>query len=305
MSQPTETVARPGDVQTTIDDVHDTGGGTVRLDAAATYEVEETLHLRPDVTLDCNGAIFVPVGDADLLHVHPNATVLQPRTHVPSIEWDHAVFTFDAKYGGYHPNWHSSVERYAGSGVVGGYTSGVDTREEPNGATAFRVRNGDDSEGPMTWLQCAHHQTYFVDTVVDLYSHGPREWINGNFFGGMHWMHRVGVVTRGDGKVNGNNFYFPQTQPDRYSEYLWDMQIGRSNTLKGMFWDCHFYDALLRTTEGEKDDEPHNNLVWTQGMDTEVVAEGDLGENFVLTNASFASLSMENVETRDEDDAQI
>lgn len=297
-------VAPPGTVQSAIDDAHDAGGGGVRLDASARYDPAETWHVKPGVVLDCGGAVVAPSEERDVFHVHPSARVSQPRVHLPSVDWGATVFTFDTAYGPYHPIVADGPTPYYGAGVVGGYTTGVEDRERPNRSRVFHVRNRGEGMDCVTWLSCRDHQTYYVGTVYDLHAADPDDtgrWINGNYFGGMHWFHETCLRTRGDGKVNGNTFRIDQAQPDNsreYSTYLWDLRLGDYNTVLGMCWDAHYYDALLSIPESGAD-APRGNLVWTQGLDTKVVAEGGLGENYVLTNDSFASLSGVGVETRE------
>lgn len=286
------TRAAPGEVQATVDRVHERGGGTVFLDGAERYDPDETIHVRPGVALDFDGAILEPTADRDLFHVHPCASVRWPRVHLPSADWSSTVFTFDTQYGPYHPHVYEGDVQYTGSGVFGGYTRGVDRHDEPNGARAFFVNNRGDHDRVdcVTWLQVARHQTYYVDTVFDLRCDDPENdrWTNGNYFGGLHWAHDVCIRTRGEGKINGNTFALAQTQPRNYSDCFWDLQQGKGNTVVGMLWDTQRYEKFLRVAT-DSADPPVNNLLWTQRL---AGANDDVGRNYVLTNESFGPLSV-------------
>ena len=284
--------AQPDEVQAAIDAAHERGGGTVSLDPDGRYDPHTTLHVKPGVVLDCGSAIIAPSDDRDLFHVHPAAWVHDPRIHLPSVEWSSTVFTFDTQYGPYHPYVYEGEIQYAGSGVIGGYTRGIDSHDEPNQSRVFYVHNRGSHERVdcITWLQIAHHQTYYVGTVYDVFADDPENnrWTNGNYFGGMHWGHDVCLRTRGEGKINGNNFYLGQTQPRNYSDCFWDMRQGKGNTVTGMLWDTQRYDRFLRV-DAESDDPPVNNLIWTQRLAS---VDEEIGHNYVLTNESMGALSV-------------
>ena len=296
MSGENTVLAYPGGVQTAIERVHRQGGGSVVLHGNLLYDPTVTWRVRSSVVLDCNGAIIAPAMDGDLIHLDPSAFVLWPRVHIPERDWSGTVFTFDTRYGIYHPEWHTGPYRYYGAGVFGGYTRGVDAGDRPGNARVFYLHNrGNQRNAAMTWIQCLHHDSYFVDTVADLHARREPWWINGNHFSGCHWMFRRCLRTRGGGQIDGNVFDFFQTQPEGYSEVLWDLQLGDHNTLRGMQWDAHLYDQLLRVSDQQP--RPQSNLIRSPDIHTEVTA--DVGENYVVTNDSFAPLSV--VETGPDD----
>lgn len=280
------------DIQPAIDEAARTGSGTVALTGEETYRLAETIHVKPGVVLDCQDAVLTPEGEEELFHIHPSGYVRRPRVHLDRVDWDGTVFTFDTQYGPYHPRVYDGDRQYTGAGVIGGYTKGVDTTDEPNGARVFFVNNRGDHDRVdcVTWLQIARHRTFFVDLVFDLLVDDPpyNRWTNGNFFGGLHWAHNVCIRTRGTGKINGNVFRFGQTQPRNYSDCFWDLQQGNFNTVEGMLWDTQRYDTFLRVDTGGEHP-PERNLIRSGAL---ADAGADVGDNYVITNDSFAELSV-------------
>lgn len=284
------TAVPPGEVQDAIDRVHVRGGGKVILDPRELYDPNETWNIRPGVVLDCNGSIIVPATDSDVMHVHPGAFVVEPRIHLISRDWSSTVFTFDTEWGIYHPEWNLGSYRYYGAGVFGGYTRGVDVEDKPGNARLYYLHNrGEQTNAAMAWIQCVHHDSYFMETVADLHVREYPWWINGNYFSGCHWMFRTCIRTRGSGQIDGNTFEFFQTQPETYSRYLWDLQLGNYNTLKGMVWDTSLYDRVLRVSNQEP--RPKYNLVRSNEIHSEELND-DVGENYIVTNRSLGQLSI-------------
>lgn len=284
--------ARPGEVQATIDAAHEQGGGTVALDPAERYELEGPLHVKSGVVLDCENAIIAPTEDEDLFHIHPSAFVRRPGVHLPSVDWSSTVFTFDTQYGPYHPHVYEGDIQYTGAGVIGGYTRGIDSHEDPNQSRAFYVHNrgSHDRVDCITWLQIAQHRTFYVGTVFDIFADDPEynRWTNGNYFGGLHWGHNVCIRTRGEGKINGNVFRLGQTQPRDYSDCFWDLQQGNYNMVTGMLWDTQRYDQFLRVST-DAEHPPERNLLWSSAL---AAVNESIGDNYVLTNEAFAELSV-------------
>lgn len=281
--------AEPGNVQTAIDRVYESGGGTVRLNGGELYEPSQTWQVKSNVVLDCNAAVITPTTDDDLMHVHPSGYVLHPRVHLPSFDWSGTVFTFDTQYGTYHPEWYRGPYRYYGAGVLGGYTRGVRKGDRPGNCRVFHLDNrGERSDAAMAWIHCAHHDSYFVKTVADLHARTDPWWINGNYLSGMHWMHETCLRTRGGGQIAGNTFEFFQTQAETYSKYLWDIQKGNFNTLRGMFWDTGKYDRIVRIPD---EDRANHNLVRSNWIHDVDFVE-DLGNNYVVTNRSYEQLDV-------------
>ena len=77
-------VARPGDVQATIDEASSSGtyadapAQRVRLQSGKTYQVGSTIKVRRNVILDCNGARVEPTADVDIFHLYRGTKLVDP-----------------------------------------------------------------------------------------------------------------------------------------------------------------------------------------------------------------------------------
>lgn len=241
--------APPGEVQSTIDERAESGGGTVYLQQNNRYRPDDTWHVRSDVTLNYNGATVSPSADVDVHLMYPRSRVIDPRVDLRDISFSSSVFLWDsARLSGY-------TERVGWPYVTGGLVTGT-----PGEGTLFYLHEGNET---AIYFVRAQTNSEGMGTIIDMHRRDDFG-INGCRFGGHHDYFEKVIHTRETGSsaeyrnnLSGNIFDLSVQSRD-VTEMGWDMQAGHRNEWRGLIWDVQDYDTLWRLHEGAGG----KNVIW-------------------------------------------
>lgn len=251
-------VASPGEVQSTIDEIAELGGGRVALRAAERYAPNTTWHVRENVTLDYGGATVEPAADVDVHLMSPRSRVIDPRVELRDVSFSSSVFLWDSsRVSGF-------VDDTCWPYVQGGLVTG-----SPSEGTLFYLHEGSERAIDFIWAQT---NSDGIGTVVDMHredDHG----INGCRFSGHHDSFRTLIHTRESGSsaefrnnTHGNIFDF-SVQARDVTDVGWNMEVGQRNQWRGIIWDVQNYETLWRI----HDSAGGKNVIWrnkgTIGLD--------------------------------------
>lgn len=183
------TVARPGDVQATIDQLHTTGGGVVTLDPTTTYRSSEEggeIHIKKQVVVNAPGVDYEIDTDTNGFFVDNEAKLFgYPDIQVTvGSGYSSAAIIFDQ-----------------GRAADGIYGFGPDTRD--NATARAHIENGSTSGTGVFWDSDGKGISF---TRADVYVRGfssclkfdtAGSFINGNrisgvFTGGRNIIHQIG-----------------------------------------------------------------------------------------------------------------
>lgn len=243
-------IARPGELQEQIDDASrgsDWGESpiqTVRLVSGETYEIADTVRLRRNVRLECNGARIVPTGDFNIFELYRGTRLIEPFCDTRDVDWSSiqiVVSPQDAESLGKANT--AQVERARLLGT-------------PGEGIGLQFRGGDN---PCSTQRASGTISGF-NLALDIRAAGSDTssdgaWSNGNWFSGRVSDYRVGVSMRSDGAAVSGNVVQIQAQPlEGVSEWLWRMSsdprddrgdsdyVMKGNTVVAHPWDTQYYE---------------------------------------------------------------
>lgn len=212
-------IAGPADVQGVIDAA--TAGEnyaqaptrTVRLRSGETYEIDDTIEVKPNVRFECNGARIVPTGDFNIFELHQGTQLIRPFCDTRNVDWSSTQVVIGPSESGKLgiPNRAWVKDAY----LIGAKGEGI----------GIQFRGGDN---PCS-MQHATGSLRGFDRALDFYAAGgdtssDGSWSNGNHFRGRIWNYRIGVSMRSEGAAVSGNFVQVQAQPNNeVSEWLWRM----------------------------------------------------------------------------------
>lgn len=294
-------IARPADLQSVIDgastDVEfaQVPTQTIRLQSGKTYELDETIRVKPNVRLECNGARIVPTGDFNIFELHRGTQLIAPFCDTRDVNWSSTAVVIGpsdtGKIGVPNRAWVESAY------LMGSKGEGIGIQ--------FR---GD--ENPCS-MQHATGSLRGFDRAVDFYAAGEDtsghgSWANGNHFSGRIWNYRIGISMRSDGAAVSGNFVRVQAQPnDEISEWLWHMDadprdnaetrddekfIMRGNNVMAYPWDNQNYQQHNPLYESGDRRAP----VWYLGRGTRYAnslwdLSGTLSNQYIVNNSDTAA----------------
>jgi hypothetical protein len=292
-SQPV--VARPGEVQETIDAHEGEPYTVVNLLPETVYELDSTIHVKDGVVLNCQFAHFEPTKDVDLFYIYRNGHVFHPMVDLDAMEeYTSAAFTLDPDFSGFYGPGRSRNR------IVGGETRGNGT------GTAIRIHQDGSASVSACSFQRFYHDSREVGTAIEIASlGGGKGWLNGNEFYGAHvHFSDAAVHTHGDDAINANKFEIHVQPKEDVSKNAWLLERGGRNEYRGMIWDAwRFTDAVIRIepTAGSNNrvfcrDQAARDVVDNKGDPTNgVVVNKDIttgrGDDYLtaLGNAAYGS----------------
>lgn len=297
-------LARPGDLQSALDDAVEDGVGRVSLVGGRTYELSSPIDVPPAVSLDCTGARVAIAEDVDGFVLHSQSQVRQPHVRTTDVDgYSSSIFKVDPVQFGGSFGTDRPVPVWSVSGGFSEMTPGEGTCIELRG-----VRENPDGDYNV---QRDNRNVYFCFVAHNCtggyrYAYLHRDGgtttrgghVNGNVIQGFADNTTRFVETddtaSGKNMVNGNKFYLA-TQPGPESEWLWYANKGTRNELYewGTNWD------YARYSDSDGDGYPESwyigpnagqNYVWrkvsgaTGGLASTVMDEsgGDSGSRYLL-----------------------
>jgi hypothetical protein len=290
-------VARPGEIQSVINSLAtDTEFAqvptqTVRLLSGRTYEIEDTVEVKPNIRLECNGARIVPTGNFNLFELHRGTQLVSPFCDTRDVNWNATQVVIG-------PEGVNKIGTPNRAWVRDAYLLGTDGE-----GIGLQFRGGD---SPCSMQQATGSISGF-DRAIDIYAAGEDTdesgaWANGNRFYGEIEDFRVGISMRSEGAAVDGNFIRVQAQPsDGVSEWLWKMDpdpradrdgnryIMNGNNVVVQPWDTHNYENNNPVYESGDRRAPvwfigrgsrYGNSLWD--------LSGTLSNEFVVNNSDTA-----------------
>ena len=293
-------IAPPGDVQSVIDQAsksHTWAQGpsrTVKLISGKNYFTSDTIKLKRNVRLECNGARIVPDGDFNVIEMYRGTQLIDPFIDTRPVNWSSKQIVIGASDASKLelPNRGRVKDAYlmgtAGEGIGIQFLGG-------NRPCSMQIANG---------------SLYGFDTAIDLYASGDDysgqgDWSNGNMFTGSIEKYRVGVNMRSEGaEVSGNVFKIMAQPSGSVSEWLWRMEDDprseserddnlyrkSSNTMFVYPWD----NSLYMDNNEYADSDDRKPPIWYIGKginyaNSLVDMAGVIGNQYVLNNSDYPS----------------
>lgn len=218
-------VSAPGNLQSAIDKAS-TGTAyaekptqTVRLVSGKKYNITDTIKIRENVRVECNGARIVPAGNFNIFELHQGTQLVNPFCDTRGRDWDSVQIVVGPKDAGKlgTPNRAWVKDAY----LIGESGTGV----------GLQFRGGDK---PCT-MQYATGTIKGFERAIDMYAAGESSsgddgsWSNGNVFHGRIEDYSIGISMRSEGAPVSGNFIQIQTQPGENAEWLWKMKADPRN----------------------------------------------------------------------------
>ena len=267
-------VARPGNLQSTIDTAAANSPAKVKLVPNETYEVTG-IEVKRGVTLAFNGAVVQPDQNADIFIVHPDTRILYPRVHTRPLDaFDSVVFRYDT-------DLVDGFFRDDDTRVVGGMTYG-----EAGSDTVFLFyQNGN---GAVQYVNVENHVISECDVAFDYNSAGGSFITSVNVSAFVGWS-RVGVHTHGTGEMYANAFDIVfQVSTDTTSrpetEAAWIHENGRDHIWRGKVWDPsvlshnHGLWKILSSSTGNNG-AGRNNVFWDPSVHNHHLVLDEVGDS--------------------------
>ncbi|EMA27159.1 hypothetical protein [Haloarcula japonica] len=287
-------IAPPGEVQEAINATatNSTFGQkptqTIRLISGRTYDISDTITLRPGVRLECNGARIVPSGDFNVFELRRETELIRPHVDTQNISWGSIQILIGTEES-------DKLEPSNRALVQDAYLLG-----EPGRGTGLQFRG---QNGPCS-MQEANGVINGFDTALEFYAaggdtSGQGDWSNGNHFEGSIRNYRVGISMRSEGAaVSGNTARVQAQANSKRSEWLLWMQddprtnrdsenyLMKGNTFFIYPWDVDNYqENNPYASNGER-----RSPVWYLGKGTRYGNSlydfsGLLGNEFIVNNS--------------------
>ncbi|MBV0902740.1 hypothetical protein [Haloarcula salina] len=291
-------IAPPGDVQSVIDQAsksHTWAQGpsrTVKLVSGENYFPSDTIKLRRNVRLECNGARIVPDGDFNVIEMYRGTQLVDPFIDTRPVSWDSAQVVVGASDA-------SKIEPANRAAVENAYLLG-----DKGEGIGLQFLGG---SSPCS-MQVASGSISGFDIGIDCYANGSDtsgqgDWSNGNRFYGTLTDFRIGVNHRSEGaEVSGNVFRLMVQPTDDVSEWLWYMEddprsesqrgdnsyVKGSNTMLVYPWDT----SLFMENNDYNDGGDRRAPIWYLGKgknyaNSMVDLSGTLGNQFIVNNSDY------------------
>ncbi len=246
-------LARPGKLQSALDDAASDALGHVRLAGGETYEIGDSIEVPPGVTLDCSGAQIKPQSDVNVFELHTQSQIYNPYVKTTQVNgYSSSIFhvspkQFDESFG-----TNRSVPLWTVFGGWSEMTPGQGTCIELHGARESRSKQYDATKHNRNVYFCfiAHNCTggrRFAYLHREGGSTTKGGHVNSNIIKGYavnatRFVETNDSTGAGKNMVNGNKFYLV-TQPGPESEWLWYANKGARNELYewGTNWDYAKY----------------------------------------------------------------
>lgn len=287
-------VATPGDVQSAIDEASTESAfaraptQTVKLVSGKTYKINDTIAIRQNVRLECNGAKIVPTGDFNIFELYRGSQLISPFCDTRDVDWGASQVVVGAKDAG-------KVDASNRAWVKDAYLMG-----KPGRGIGLQFRGGDQACS----MQYASGTINGFDRAIDFYATGEDTdekgfWSNGNQFFGRIRNYRIGVSMRSEGAAVSGNSVQLQAQPSRrVSEWLWKMEedprdkrngnkyIMQGNVLIAHPWDNQNYKNSNQYYQSDDRRAPiwfigrgerYGNSIWDTG--------GTLSNEYIVNNS--------------------
>jgi hypothetical protein len=294
-------VAPPGEVQSTIDDAATNSEfgkkatRTVTLVSGTTYEVPDTVTLKPGIRLECNGARVVPKGDFDVFELTRDTQLIEPHVDTRDRNWSSTQVVVGADEA-------KKVEAANRAWVRDAYLLG-----DPGDGIGLQFRGG--NRAPCS-MQVANGTINGFDRALDFHATGSDtggqgDWSNGNQFFGNIRNYRVGISMRSKGAAVSGNVIRVQAQANNESsEWLWKMDAdprapGKRDdnryTMKGNTVVAHPWDTKNYEKNNPYYKQRHRGApVWFIGEGTRYGnslydLSGTLANQFVVNNSDNPS----------------
>lgn len=289
-------LARPNDVQSTLDDAAVDGVGQVTLASGARYEPRSPIEVPAGVTVDCTGARIAPQADVNVFDLHTQSVIHNPIVETTGVDgYSSSVFhVYPAQFGeAFGTNRPAPLWTVRGgwSEMTPGEGTCIElhgARENPSGEYAASEHNRN------VYFCFVSHNCSGGRRFVHLHREGGNTTqgghVNSNIVRGFATDATTFVETddsTGAGKnmVNGNKFYLV-TQPGPETEWLWYANKGSLNELYewGTNWDYGRYSDVDGDDASESwyiGPNAGMNFVWRKpsaasgGLGSTVVDESD------------------------------
>ena len=225
--------AGPGELQKKIDEAYNSGGGVVIGDPSQAFDPEQTIEVKPDVTLIVRGKGVVTSSDINLFAMHERSNLIA-QVDTTGVTYTSNWVTIDtANTGKLYTNRSAPTVKLEGIGTKG------------EGTALYLHQNATDDA--LSFVE-ADVRIDEIGTGVDLHSENSGGWINGNRIQGFIRGAETMLSTRGAGTITGNWFTldlqpFGSSNAGGASSLGWDCQAGGSNVFEGMHWDNDRYNT--------------------------------------------------------------
>jgi len=289
-------IAPPGEVQSVIDQAsksHTWAQGpsrTVRLVSGENYFPSDTIELKRNVRLECNGARIVPDGDFNVIEMYRGTQLVDPFIDTRPVGWSSTQVVVGAPDA-------EKIEPANRATVEDAYLMG-----DKGEGIGLQFRGG---SRPCS-MQVASGNISGFDIAIDCYASGSDtsgqgDWSNGNRFSGTITDFRIGVNHRSEGaEVSGNVFNLMVQPSSDVSEWLWYMEddprsesergdnsyVKGSNTMVVYPWDT----ALFKDNNPYHESGDRRAPIWYLGKgknygNSLVDQSGTLGNQFIVNNS--------------------
>jgi hypothetical protein len=207
-------IAAPGEIQSSIDTATssgtygDSGYRIVRLESGKDYPISNTIEVKANVLVDCNGARLYADADVDLVHLYRNSGVWRPFIDASTISYSSSAIVYGpstaAKLGTTNPARCERAYLYGNNG------SGSGTAIEFRGAGQ-----------PVSMQRASGIINNFEDAVhFNAGSDRSNNWVNGNqFYGEIDGSVRIMHLTS-DGAECSSNWGVGQVQAGNNTEWI-------------------------------------------------------------------------------------
>ncbi|AEM59473.1 hypothetical protein HISP_19875 (plasmid) [Haloarcula hispanica N601] len=291
-------IAPPGEVQSVIDQAsksHTWAQGpsrTVKLVSGENYFPSDTIKLKRNIRLECNGARIIPEGDFNVIEMYRGTQLIDPFIDTRSVNWNSTQVVVGAPDA-------DKIELANRATVENAYLWGT-----PGEGIGLQFLGG---SKPCS-MQVASGTIHGFDIAIDLYASGDDysgqgDWSNGNQFYGSLEAFRVGVNQRSEGAEVSGNVFKLMVQPDNdVSEWLWYMEDDprsesdrddnmyrkSGNTMMVYPWDNNNYMDNNPFAESSDRKPP----VWYIGEginygNSLVDQSGKLGNQYIVNNSDY------------------
>ncbi|GGK71229.1 hypothetical protein [Haloarcula sebkhae] len=291
-------IAPPGEVHAVIDQASSSQTWaqapvqTVKLVSGENYFPSETIRVKRNVRLECNGARIVPDGDFNIFEMYRGSQLVDPFVDTRPVNWSSVQIVVGADDA-------AKVELPNRASVKNAYLMGT-----PGEGIGLQFRGGN---RPCS-MQIANGQLLGFDIAIDCYASGndfsgQGDWSNGNQFSGSIEAFRTGVRHRSEGAASTGNVFRLMVQPDNdVSEWLWYMDDDprssserddnyykkSSNTMIAFPWDTDNFTDNNQFAENSDRKPP----IWYLGEginygNSLVDLSGKLGNQYIVNNSDY------------------
>ena len=275
------TIVTPGDdIQAALEDAANgqtyarSPWGTVRLQSGKTYEVSETIEMPLYSVLDFNGARMEPTENVDVIDASAGSHLIRPYIDAGDLrDWDSSIIRVSTR-----------IKKVESIDPV--YIDRMYIRTPEKQGTGVNIV---DENGVGLWSVHMTGTIQQADVGIHLHPEGEDSWVNSCFFDGVMRSNRTAVLMTGTSRWAPAAHNFDVTFQPSETEWFWDLQAGRSNTIRANLWDSQYVEDGTVWRIGE-DAELNNVLIDNMGAyrwDDNVVENKFDGPNGASGNALF------------------